>query len=279
MKEENTFDPNRIKKLREQKLAEDLGITYQELNQINYKLKTNYLEDLTIEHIVSFDEDSPKEILNKIEGLNSSNKVSLSPFYDYDDDFLIQRDEYFAILSNKNYLRSFHTEIYNIRNLNEVILSDDKLEKVLRRQLFVGSIGILEAFLSEVFINTTNDSKEYFRNFVSSYPEFKNRKFTLDQIFNEYERIEVVAKKEMIEVIYHNLAKVKNMYESTFKINFPSIVNLTKAVSVRHDLVHRNGKNKNGQIIEINKKVIEDLLNEISDFANEIIIDLKLKKQ
>jgi len=80
----------------------------------------------------------------------------------------------------------------------------------------------------------------------------------------------------MLEVIYQNLGKVQKMYESTFGINFPDIKELSTAVGVRHDLVHRNGKNKEGELTVISVETIETLLINIIDFVEQISIELDL---
>lgn len=66
-------------------LANSLGISYDELQQTDWKLivviedggGTEY--ELPVEVIVVFGKTSPKHILAKIKGLNKDNKVRLSP--------------------------------------------------------------------------------------------------------------------------------------------------------------------------------------------------------
>ena len=149
----------------------------------------------------------------------------------------------------------------------------------MKRQLYITAIGALETFLSETFINVVNENSEYFRNFVQTYPNFKERKFQLNEIYGEYDKLQDTAKKEMLEVIYHNLAKVRNMYVLTFKIEFPDISNLSKAVNTRHDLVHRNGKTKDGADVTVNKGIVTELLNQISIFVEHISNSLHLKNR
>ena len=82
----------------------------------------------------------------------------------------------------------------------------------------------------------------------------------------------------MLEIIYHNLDKVQNMYVATFEITFPDIAELSKLVVTRHDLVHRNGKTKEGEEVIVDKDVVNDLIAKISKFVEEISLALKLKR-
>jgi hypothetical protein len=81
----------------------------------------------------------------------------------------------------------------------------------------------------------------------------------------------------MLDENYHNLIKVKEIYQSTFKIAFPDIEFLINYVKVRHDLVHRNGKTKQGEEVNIDKEVVSDLIEKTSIFVDEIVLKLELK--
>ena len=80
----------------------------------------------------------------------------------------------------------------------------------------------------------------------------------------------------MIDIIYHNLPIVKNMYNSTFEINFPEIGEINKFIIKRHDLVHRNGKTKDGEKLDINNIEIDAMVGMIKTFVSEISFELKL---
>jgi len=65
-------------------LANSLGISYDELQQTDWKIfvvvdESNNVGEIPLEVIVTFGKTSPKQILAKIKGLNENNEVSLSP--------------------------------------------------------------------------------------------------------------------------------------------------------------------------------------------------------
>lgn len=262
----------------DEKIALLLGITYDELCETDWHIECDESRDgLVYGYVVYFSEDSPRDILDKIQGLDKDNQVWLSPHEIDDDEYYDYEEQYEAIIANKFFYDSFQTEIKNVKLLNELNIENIALLSVLKRQLYITAIGALETFLSETFINLTNENEEYFRRFIETYPNFKERKFQLNHIYSEYDKLKETAKKEMLEVIYHNLAKVKNMYSSTFMIEFPDIIELSKAVNTRHDLVHRNGKTKTGEDVIIQKETVSDLLIKILSFVEQISIPLGLK--
>lgn len=262
----------------EEQLAHKLGITYDELMQLNHKVDTEESDDgIVYNYIISFDPDSPKEILSKVKGLDSSNSVWLSP-WEYEGDYYYE-EQYQAITSNKHFYESFLRAMDSAAILNDYEIDEGELTLTLKRQIYASVMAALEAFLSETFINLTNDHPEYFRNFIESYPDFKERKIEMSRIFAEQERIKETAKKVMVEIIYHNLAKVSKMYNSTFKIDFPDIATMAKCVHIRHDIVHRNGKTVDGKPVPLNKEVIDELIKKTSSFVREIANKLKLPRR
>ena len=70
----------------EKKLAELLGVSYEELLTTEYEV-TDHIgnDDLVYEHIVRFTEDSPRSVLDKIIGLNEKNEITM-PIVDLADE-------------------------------------------------------------------------------------------------------------------------------------------------------------------------------------------------
>lgn len=62
-------------------LASHLGISYEELGELSWTIDTNESKDgLIYEYIVTFDESSPAEILEKISGIDLKGRyVYISP--------------------------------------------------------------------------------------------------------------------------------------------------------------------------------------------------------
>jgi len=252
-----------------QELAKKLGITYGELLELDHEIDTEESEDgLIYNYIIKFRDDAPRVILDKIHGIDEQNHVWL-PSWELDNDDYYE-EQYEAIIANKKFQIKFHEEIENLERLNEVEFEDKNLESILKRQVFVGVIGTLETFLSDTFINLTMDNDDYFKKFVETYPAFKQQKFELRHLFVEEGRIKETVKIVLLDIIYHDLRKVGKMYAATFKIEFPKIGFLIKSILTRHDLVHRNGKTKEGQYVAVDKQVIIDLIEKMNKFVTEI---------
>lgn len=133
----------------------------------------------------------------------------------------------------------------------------------------------MEAFLSETFMKLVFNEAKYFRSFVKTHPKFEE-KFELKQIFEKQDQLNAKVTKVILDTIYHNLPIVRNMYRDTFDIKFPETENLHEHVKMRHDLVHRNGKTKDGQEIIVNDNQIDKLIEDTKAFIQSLCLELKL---
>ncbi len=203
---------------------------------------------------------------------------------DIDDEGLIEiieqqeeLDEHYekqidAIQSTTEFITVFDMEIDNLNNLNEKDLGDPALQNTLQRLIYAGVITCMEDYLSSTLINKVLGDDEVFKIFVRTCHGLKNQRFNLSELYLKLDKIRDIVKKELLDVIYHDLPKVKGMFEDTLGIEFPEIGEIMKIVQNRHDMIHRNGKNKEGEEIELNQKAVKDVIDEVEIFVNSIDI-------
>lgn len=257
-------------------IANVIGLTYEELLDLDYDFITEKTKDNKIKsYKLTLSKNTPTNIKSKIINLEDDGLTVYIEPYELDFGSYYQY-EFESISENDRHFDKFSSEINNLLLLSKIETETSKLKDILLRQIFIGIIGSLETFLSEVFIVLTLSNKKYLESFVATFPEFKKSKFTLSEIFTQHEKIFETTKKAMLDIIYHNLPVVKNMYISTFEIKFPEIGEVNKFIVKRHDLVHRNGKTKDGEKLTITNAEIESMVEVIKMFVNEVSIELKL---
>jgi hypothetical protein len=171
-------------------------------------------------------------------------------------------DEYLFLSSAES---AGHEEAFRQSSVNIERLLEAKVQpaerQVMLRLLYTNVITALETYLSDKFISAITTDEKLLRRFVETTPEFKNRKLSLSDVFNAHETIKDDVKTHLLEVVWHRLDKVEPMFRYTLDINFPSdMKEFHKAIFVRHDCVHRNGKTKNGKEHVFNEDEIKELL-------------------
>ncbi|WP_414619705.1 HEPN domain-containing protein [Calothrix sp. CCY 0018] len=184
-----------------------------------------------------------------------------------DDDY----DDYIdAILFNTEFNKTLCKEISSLKILNNLEVSDNNAQKTLKKQIYLGAITCLETYLCDAFIHTVLSNRKYLKCFFYNFIDFQKQTIKMREVFDYSENIEEKAKETMSEVIYHNLSKVSKMYQSILNISFPGLSKISKYISIRHDLVHRNGKNKKGEEMKLDKKIVNEVIDDIQVFINEI---------
>ncbi len=204
----------------------------------------------------------------EIEEINEEVDEDIKQYYE---------EQYEIIKSNTGFFDTFKREIENIKTLNNSTVSDSGVDKTLRKQLFVSVITIMETYLSDAFINTTLSKDDYLKTFVKTFKDFDGDSIRLRDYFDYSVKIKEISKKGMLDVIYHNIPKVSGMYKDTLEINFPDLKEIMKAVSMRHDIVHRNGKTKEEKELIIDKSLISKTLTNVENFILEIDKQIKTK--
>lgn len=199
-----------------------------------------------------------------------NDSITIEEIVDVDElDYYISQ-QIDTIIQSTNYIIQFKAEIENLKKINSIELEIVELQETLQRQIYSGAITCLEDYLSTTLIQKVLNDEKYFKQFVKTFKSIKNRKFDLSEIYDKMDGLRDVVKKELAEVIYHDLPKVRGMYKDTLEIEFPSISDLMEIVSNRHDMVHRNGKNKNGEKIEISREVVSSVIEKVEKFVQEI---------
>lgn len=183
-----------------------------------------------------------------------------------------------VIKSNTEYHKTFHESIKNIHIMLDTSMENEIISQAFFRMLYANIVTSMEVYLSDGFINTVMANPALIRRLIESDPEFSKRKFTYSDIYNCMDKLEDAVKEHLLGVIYHNIWAVKKMYESVLNIEFPksTIQPVNEAVMIRHDIVHRNGKNKKtGEIHVLSKDIIRKCADNMLDFINRIDEQLK----
>lgn len=220
-----------------------------------------------------FGESIPEEIIEELaeELTHQCWEWAPTPSREDYDDFLVDD---IALITE--YHSNFISAIHDIEKLLEAEI-EASVSGCFYRLLFVNVITAMETYLSDAFINTVVHDPALMRRFIETTPEFQNEKVALSDVFSALEKIEQKANGHLVDVVWHNLERVKPMYRDTLDIKFPKDIGAVfRAVIKRHDIVHRNGKTKTGEGIPISRQDVIDLIAAIQAFIH--YVDAQLRK-
>ncbi|MBM7422316.1 hypothetical protein [Spongiibacter marinus] len=180
--------------------------------------------------------------------------------YDYDDDLIV---------SGKTPFELFEESIEATREILNSQVSRQSSTKLLV-MLHAHIVASVEAYLSATFIKNSLSTEEHMRRLVESDPEFAKRKFTIKEIFTKRDQLKDDLSQYLRDLIFHDLAKVKPMFNSVLDIDFGDIDWLFKAVATRHHCVHRAGYDKDGNQVPLTKDTVEELISKGIGLVGEI---------
>ncbi|SEB27626.1 HEPN domain-containing protein [Paenibacillus sp. 276b] len=172
---------------------------------------------------------------------------------------------------NNDFYNNFVESIENLESMSSLAFPTDKQKNLHLNMIYANVITSLETYLSDAFINTVTKKNSYKRKFVKTFKDFSEHKFGLNDIYDKFDNLEKTITKALLEVIYHNIPKVKGMYKDTLGVSFPKDIELIyAAVTKRHDIVHRNGKDKTGTVNSVTVEEITKLITEVKNFVDHI---------
>lgn len=186
---------------------------------------------------------------------------------------IIEEEKFLNVYSSQisNYYMEFITSTTSIEELcNSVIVEDGSKRIKFYNMLYSSIITSLETYLGDAIKYNINQKKMFLRNFVENFDDYKKTGCKINNIITLYETLEDRVDETLIGLMYHNLSRIGVIYKITFNIDFPPIDELSASVNIRHDLVHRNGKMKDGTVRNISKKDILELKQKTYEFIKYI---------
>lgn len=195
---------------------------------------------------------------------------------DIDEEDLICVDEHFPEEDWDNIDDEFYNNYIDphvkdlSESLNHIEILPEPTKKIIHRNFYANVISCMEAYLSDIAIGKIMQNEEYKRRFVKTSPHFNKTSIKASDIYDYYGELDKTIQAQLRDIIYHKLGQVKQLYKATFNIDLGEIGPLMKAIQRRHDIVHRNGHDKEGRIVEITKEDVQQLITMVSNFITNI---------
>lgn len=136
-------------------------------------------------------------------------------------------------------------------------------------------IAALEAYLADTVTYWVGHDNAALRRFVSRNKDFKARALTLDQVFDRLDGLDEEVRQYLQDLIWHRLDKIKPMVQAGLDIVVPDIGELMREVVIRHDIVHRAGRTRDGNLASVSAEDVRRVRDMVAAFAQAIESELK----
>lgn len=184
-----------------------------------------------------------------------------------------------------------HTAIYKdfLKELESVRVSEMRTgnSSIYLKMRFSYAVTLMESCLSEMIKSVTMQYEAFRRNAINEINDLKNLKISAPILLdkNPKDILDNAIMGHLTHVLYHNMDKVSKVYTDIIGEKFPSEFGddnkiIRDLMALRHDIVHRNGKNTDGEEIRIDLALVNSCIANIRAFVDSIheYIDRNVKK-
>lgn len=209
----------------------------------------------------------PEDVIDEVvEDLQRDGIYEWAPIHtepDYDEAFELAtfgRGEPFRNLSAKL------AEIDDLKALEPAA----HLKQAMRQLLYSSLIAALEAYLVETTSYWVAEDQRVFRRVVEHSREFREKKVSVSEIFSCMDSLKDEVEKYLQSLVWHRLDVIAPLLSASLEMEVPEIGPLMKRILVRHDIVHRGGRTKEGNVVNVTDSDLDALRAEVAEFANSI---------
>ncbi len=141
--------------------------------------------------------------------------------------------------------------------------------------VFSHQVTALEAYLGDTLLKEVMADTGAMQRLIDQDDDLAKEKFTLAEISKEAGLVERKVREHLRSILYHNLAKVDVLYNIALGVRILTLAgdkkSLFKAVLLRHDCVHRNGFDKDGNELKVfTKAFVQNTADLIKAFVEDI---------
>jgi hypothetical protein len=179
-----------------------------------------------------------------------------TPYYTKDE---IQELEW--IIQSNEHKEVIYKQLEIVEQLQESILVQPLLNKSMNIMMYAHIVAAIEGYLSATFIHVVLNSKKLFNRLCITDDNLKNLKFNMSDLINNNKYIEDYVSNYLNNLIFHRTEKINSLFLHVLGHNFGDLSWFGKAVSIRHDCVHRAGITKERDSVDIRNKDIQNLIN------------------
>lgn len=152
---------------------------------------------------------------------------------------------------------------------------------IINRMVFAQQISALEAFLGDTLIQQVKRSKIAMDRLLANDSDLKEVKISLAEIANSPDIVSKIVEEYLQKILYHNLSKVAVLYKIALGVEIwpDEIIRkcLFRAIQYRHDCVHRNGRNKDGNELQVfTTPYVKEILDAMLNLVNHIAANIQL---
>ncbi|MFI3044523.1 hypothetical protein [Pseudomonas coronafaciens] len=165
---------------------------------------------------------------------------------------------------------SYHSQMQQLKNMLASD-SDSYVDQMKHQMMYSHAVTLFEAMVGDVIKASVKKFPHLMERLVRGYADIESEKFSLKDII-KLNGIEGIVMLKLNDLTFHNIRIVEQYVNilSEGKLNSQHKQDMFKIANIRHDLVHRNGAKKDGEVHKINGKTVETTIGKIMLYSAEV---------
>lgn len=148
-------------------------------------------------------------------------------------------------------------------------------DHVLNRMIFSHQITALESYLGDTLMKAVLADKAAMTSLIKKDTRLSKKVFSLAEISRTPDLVANRLREYLGSIMYYDLPRVDFLYGAALQVGILDLIQdkavLLKAINQRHDCVHRNGFDKDGeQLISFTKSYVQRIADLIKDLVEKV---------
>ena len=142
---------------------------------------------------------------------------------------------------------------------------------IIVKMSYAYAVTLLESFLGDTLKALITEREEFLNNAIGNVEEVSKAKYSIAELAETDLSICNLALKHVNEILFHNIPKVKRIYEQVLGVKLQlDISRVSRITALRHDIVHRNGYSKDNKPIDVNAQDFYQAIEDIKEFTSSL---------
>lgn len=190
---------------------------------------------------------------------------------EFKDEYLTKREEWYE--DELEWYSDQQTPFDDfIEQIEQVRTSGVPSSPTTIKMKYAYSVTLMESCLGDMLKSLIFSDERYLVNALNNVTDLKNIKISLIESYQVKDIVKKNVLNTMSGFLYHNIVKIVPIYCSVLGEKTPENIKnkmeeVIKIISIRHDIVHRNGKDTDGNEHELSDQIFISALQNIKDFV------------
>ncbi|KAB0483897.1 hypothetical protein F7R15_19635 [Pseudomonas reinekei] len=173
--------------------------------------------------------------------------------------------------SHNQFFREFSEELATASSLLGLEGGPSQVS-MAHKLVYAHAVTLLETLINSVVRKLVTSEQSLMMKLAARHESLNKRTLTLKEIAEKPKVVETLVLNVLSEMSFHNVATIKGVLDAMFGEHMKGLElgHIARICKKRHDIVHRNGRTIEDELIELSIPEVRIAISTINDFAADL---------